>query len=424
MSGKIDKILKRINKYSDIKKLISSGLDMIGIFDGEYAYKGPYCVQIDLTNNCNNNCIACWCNSPLLGDGIIPPDVKKQRLDYDVVVRLIERLSVIGTRELYFSGGGEPFMHPQALDILCYAKSKGFICYVNTNFTLVNEDILNKLKEIRFDYLVISLWAATPETYAITHPNKSGETFLKIRKLLKWLNKTKDSFPKVRLYNVISNMNYKEFIQMIEFSLETFCETVEFAVVDTIPERTDRVLLNEDETLELIGVCKDAKLNSRYYTRDGKFVVSNFDQFFRRISSEYSSDAEYDRGFLDGMPCYVGWLFARVLADGNVNPCLKSHRIPVGSIYEEDFDSIWNGEKQRNFRKSVLRGKEDPHIFSMIGNDPRKEIGCYKSCDDLGRNMQMHEKISRLTTLQRSLLQSAANIKHFKRTLFNNGRYK
>lgn len=411
-----------INKYSDVKKLIRNSLDIIGIFDGEYAHKGPDCAQIDLTNNCNNNCIACWCNSPLLGDKAISPLVKGQTLDYDAVIRLINKLSTMGTRELFFSGGGEPLMHPQALEILSYAKSKRFICHLNTNFTLMEVDILDRLKEIQFDYLVVSLWAATPQTYCLTHPNKSEETFLKIKRLLKFLNETKHSFPQVRLYNVISNMNYREFIQMVDFSLETLCDCVEFAVLDTIPERTDKLLLNREDARELLQMCQVVKNNKRYYRDDGRFIISNFEQFLRRIASEHSSDSEYDRGFLDSMSCYVGWLFVRVLADGNINSCLKSHRIPIGNIYEQEFDIIWNGKKQREFRRDVLRPGKDSSIFSMIGNDPRKKIGCYKSCDDLGRNLFMHEKIIKLTPLQKSLLKSVANIKRFKRSLFNNGR--
>ena len=419
----MNKIRRAINKYSDVKKLIRCSLDVIGIFDGAHAYKGPHCVQIDLTNNCNNNCIACWCNSPLLGDRAIHPNEKKKTLDYDIVIKLINRLSVMGTKELYFSGGGEPFMHPQVMDILSYAKSKGFICSLNTNFTLLNKDILNRLKEIKLDHMVISLWAATPGTYVLTHPNKSEETFLKIKGLVKWLNETKDFFPKVRLYNVVSSMNYKEFIQMIDFSIETLCECVEFTVVDTIPERTDKLLLNKEQILELFEMCKKARLDKRYYAKDGKFIISNFDQFFRRISSEYSNKAEYDRGILDKMPCYVGWLFARIIADGNVNSCLKSHRMPIGNLYEEEFDAIWNGKKQREFRRAVLGLKRGSHLFSMIGNDPKKEIGCYKSCDDLGRNIFMHDRILKLTPFQRGILQGAASIKRYKRSFFNNGRH-
>jgi len=418
----MNNISETIKNYADIKKLCRRSLDIIGIFDGEYAYKGPDCVQIDLTNNCNNNCIACWCNSPLLKDKEISPEVKGQALDYKAVIRLIDKLLAMGTKELFFSGGGEPFMHPRVIDVLAYAKSKNFICYLNTNFTLVDEDEMNRLKEIRLDYLVVSLWAAAPHTYVITHPNKNEETFLRIKALLKSLCETKNSFPKVRLYNVISNLNYRELVQMVEFTLEYRCDCVEFAVVDTIPGRTDELLLDKEQASDILKACRKCRLDKRYYAPDGRFIISNFDQFVRRVSNEYSSEAEYDRGILDNMPCYVGWLFARVLADGNVNFCLKSHRIPVGNIYEQEFDAIWNGARQRQFRRATIKHGKHSGFFSMLGNDPEKEIGCYKSCDDLGRNIFMHERIENLTRSQRNLLRTAANVKRFRRRLFNHGR--
>ncbi|MGE5197377.1 MAG: radical SAM protein [Deltaproteobacteria bacterium] len=416
----MNNVNEKIKKYSDIKKLIKNSLDIIGIFDGEYAYKGPDCVQIDLTNNCNNNCIACWCNSPLLRDKAISPEAKKQTLDYNIVVKLINQLYALRTAELYFSGGGEPLMHPRAMDILTYAKSKGFTCTLHTNFTLVDENTLNRLKEIKLDHLVISLWAATPETYAKTHPNKKPDDFLRMKRMLRFLNETKDCFPKVRIYNVVSRLNYREFIPMVELSTETLSECVEFTVVDTIPERTDELLLDSGQCDELLQACNYAKMNTQYYAKDGRFKISNFDQFVRRISSEHGGQAEYDRGFLDMIPCYVGWLFARIIADGNVNSCLKSHRIPIGNLYKEDFKDIWNGRMQRQFRRCMLNHKNEPGISSMIGNDPDKDIGCYKSCDDLGRNMFMHEKISALTKTQKILLHAAMNIKRLQRTTFGN----
>ena len=409
---------EKIKKYYDMRKIIKNGLDIIGIFDGKYAYRGPDCVQIDLTNDCNNNCIACWCNSPLLGDKAISPDVKKQTLDYRLVIRLIDRLHSLGTTELYFSGGGEPLMHHRVIEILAYAKSKGFICTLHTNFTLVNENTIRRLIEKKLDHIVISLWAATPEMYVKTHPNKAASDFLRIKHFLTMLNERKNRYPKVKIYNVISNLNYRELIQMVEFALETRSECVEFTVVDTMPERTDRLLLDKEQAGEILTMCRELQEDKHYYTGDGKFFISNFDQFVRRVSSEYNSQAEYDRDYLDAIPCYVGWLFARIIADGNVNSCLKSHRIPIGNLYEQDFVDIWNGSKQRDFRKCMAAGSKNFRILSMIGNDPKKEIGCYKSCDDLGRNILMHEKILKLTPLQRKLLQRAAKIKRLETLLF------
>jgi len=395
-------------------------LNVLGILDGEYAYKGPDCVQIDLTNNCNNNCIACWCNSPLLGDRVTPSHIKKQSLDYHVVVKLIDALSRMQTKELYFSGGGEPLMYPKAIEILSYAKSKGFICYLHTNFTLVNSEILNKFIEIKLDYLVVSLWAATAATYVNTHPNKIEKDFSIIREMLIRLNNEKKMYPHVRIYNVISNLNYKELISMVEFCLETNSENTEFTVVDTIPDSTDKLLFTKEQVIDVLTMCEKIKENKRYY-RNGRFVVSNFEHFIRRVSSEGSSKAEYDVDLLGAMPCYIGWLFARVLADGNVNSCLKSHKIPIGNLYIDDFDAIWNGGKQREFRKCTLRGEKDSPVFSMIGNDPRVKIGCYKSCDDLYRNMLMHESISSLGSSRKKYLQFVCNIKRFERIVFGNG---
>ena len=277
----------------------------------------------------------------------------------------------------------------------------------------------NRISEIKLDHLVISLWAATPEMYAKTHPNKAANDFLRIKHFLALLNERKNRYPRVRIYNVISNLNYHELIQMAEFARETRSECVEFTVVDTMPERTDRLLLNSEQAKEILTMCRELQQDKRYYTGDGKFLISNFDQFVRRVSSEYSSEAEYDRDYLDDIPCYVGWLFARIIADGNVNSCLKSHRIPIGNLYEQDFADIWNGSKQRDFRKCMTGASKDFRILSMIGNDPKKATGCYKSCDDLGRNILMHEKILKLNPLQKKLLQRAAKIKRMQKMLFS-----
>jgi len=386
-----------------MRKLINNFLDIMGIMHRERAFKGPDCVQIDLSNNCNNNCVACWCNSPLLGEQAISPEQKSKMLDYAVAIRTIDRLRSMGTRGLFFSGGGEPLTHPRCLDIISYAKKKGFICYLNTNFTLIDEVSLERIIKMRLDYLVASVWAATPETYCRTHPNKKEEDFLRIRDLLVHLNYVRGK-PEVRIYNVINNLNFHEFNKMIEFCLETGSDWVEFTLVDTIPGRTEGLLLDDKQSAELSVACEAAEREKRYYRADGKFLVSNFTHFKRRLQSRYSAQAEYDRGFLEGIPCYIGWLFARILADGNVNSCLKSHRFPVGNIYEESFDKIWNGKKQREFRRRTLG--RDMDFFSVIGNDLDKKVGCYKSCDDLGRNLAMHEKIKKLKKWGRFLFQN------------------
>lgn len=381
------------------KKIAGHYLDILGVLDGSHAYKGPFCVQIDLTNDCNNDCIGCWCNSPLLKDKKISDNIKGQTLPLEVVKKTIDQLHAMGTKEIYFAGGGEPFMHPNIMDILEHVKSKELRVYINTNFTLVNEDIVKRLVDLKVDNLVISVWAGEPDTYVKTHPNKSPEMFFQIKGMLKLLNSMKKDLPHTNIYNVISNVNYDELELMVDFAIDTGSNSLEFTVIDTIPKATDSLILTDVQRKQVVKSAKN--IDERLRTKDkNKIKVLGFEQFVRRVSNTDAKRAKYDKDILSDMPCYIGWLFARILADGNVNFCLKAHRIPVGNVYANSFLDIWNNRKQQEFRKRALCASKDDVFFSFIGNDPNALVGCYKSCDDLARNVHMHKKIQSLSAIE------------------------
>ena len=389
-----------------IREFLTRNRDILGILDGRKVYGGPFLVQLDLTNQCNNDCIGCWCNSPLLGEKAMDPETKRQAIPFERVRSLLSELNNMGTREIYFAGGGEPLMHPRFMDVLELAKSYGMMVYINTNFTLVDERKAEKMVSAGVDHLTISLWAGTGETYSKTHPNKSEETFDDMIGVLKHLVSIKHERPFIKLYHVISKVNYHEIDEMIQNALDTNVESVEFTMVDVIPGYTDTLLLSESERRRLVDLCHKAreKVERSNKKREKKLLLFRFDEFIRRISTEDTGDGNYDRNVIDSIPCYVGWFFARILPDGNVNSCLKSHRIPVGNIHQSSFREIWLSEKQNEFRqKTLVYEKKDPY-FSFIGNDPNAKVGCYKSCDNLGHNQYVHERIKTLGRRKKMIL--------------------
>jgi radical SAM superfamily enzyme YgiQ (UPF0313 family) len=383
------------------ESFVRHNLIAAGILHGEKAFTGPYLAQIDPTDNCNQNCIACWTHSPMVvgWDARYKP---RDALPYSALERTIRELADMGTQQIYFAGGGEPFMHPQFMDLVALTKKLGMGCHINTNFSLVTDDHIDQLIDLEVDFLILSFWAASSEVYRSTHPNKRGDEFDQIKDKLCKLTSKKQDAPRIKIYNVMLTHNYHEVEAMIEFALETGVEEVEFAVTDIVPGKTDELILSLDQRnsmLEPIARLKET-VPYDYVWHDGSYIFSwpdgkrltvfKLEHFVRRLLNPDAESGDYDSDIIKRIPCYIGWTFTRIMANGDINACLKAHRMPMGNLYEQSFTEIWNGALQREFRrKAIVEGKDDPY-FSRIGNDPSAEIGCYRGCDDITRNVEWH----------------------------------
>ena len=387
-------------KISEIKMVA-------GILDGSEAFTGPLSVQIDLTNKCNNNCIGCWCNSPLLGDKAMDPETKKKELPFELIKKLIDELDEMCVREVYLTGGGEPFMHPKIMDIIEYIKSKGMGCDMSTNFTLINKERAEKLVGLGIDHMNISMWAGTAEIYVKTHPNKKEDDFYRMRDMLIYLGKLKKKErkkkPIINIYNVISNLNYDEIKEMIDFAFLVRADSVDFTMMDPVEGRTEILLLNEEQRYELIKEISKVReyVNKKNAEFGVELKVNSLEQFLRRVSNENSKEGNYDSNIVDTIPCYAGWTFARVMANGNILSCLKSHLMPIGNIYKQSFKKAWYSKKQRLFREKSKCKKSDSYF---------SKINCYKSCDNLGTNLSIHGKIQSLPVFSKFLLRNLVSI--------------
>ncbi|HQP91463.1 MAG TPA: radical SAM protein, partial [Candidatus Omnitrophota bacterium] len=299
-------------------------LRVAGVFDGSYAFRGPEFVQIDLTDYCNNQCLACWCNSPLLKDEKFSEKNPRKVLSLKLAKTLIDELAAMGTNEISFSGGGEPFMHPDIMEIIAYTKKKRLSCLINTNFTLVDKECIDEMIALGVDSITVSVWAATSKTYLLTHPNKTEADFGRIKENLIYLAENKKERPRIHLYNVIFNKNFTEFEDMVQFALDTKAEMIGFALVDTVPGSTDTLILNDNQLHFINDVCRKikARLDKSGRLKGARLLFYRFDDFVRRVSNkDFAMQAKYDKNIIDSLPCYNGWLFARVVSNGEVHSC-------------------------------------------------------------------------------------------------------
>lgn len=374
-----------------------------GILDGSQAFVGPEIVQFDVTNRCNNNCLCCWNNSPFLGE--LTEEKKREReheLPFDLIKQTISELRDMGTKVLFFAGGGEPFIHSQIMEILRYTKEGNMKVFINTNFTLIDEKIAEEIVNLKIDLIHVSLLAGTPRTYTLIHPNKTEETFYKIVEVLRLiadLKKEKNQhlynpLPHINLYYVIFNKNYEDINRMVDLAIAVKADSIEFTPVDVIPGKTDILLLNKEQ---IARVDKDVNYQLRRLDKYNehepvKTLIEQSDSFLKRMRSSSVLDGKYESQTITRQPCYVGWVFARINANGDVNPCLKAHKISIGNIYKSSFKEIWNNPEEQLFRKKSFNLDFNDPYFKKIGNDPNYSSGCLKSCDNIQINIDMHKK--------------------------------
>jgi radical SAM protein with 4Fe4S-binding SPASM domain len=76
---------------------------------------------------------------------------------------------------LRISGGGEPMMHPEFLELMCYAKEKGCKLGIITNGSMLSESIADKLLEIGVEMLEFSVDADNRDDYDIVRKGLNFE---------------------------------------------------------------------------------------------------------------------------------------------------------------------------------------------------------------------------------------------------------
>jgi MoaA/NifB/PqqE/SkfB family radical SAM enzyme len=90
------------------------------------------------------------------------------------------------------SGGGEPMLHPKAVELMEYSKKVGARVGVITNGSMFTEESSRRLLEAQVDMIEFSVDASDSETYAKVRKGLSWETLLKnVKRMVDLRNKMK-----------------------------------------------------------------------------------------------------------------------------------------------------------------------------------------------------------------------------------------
>jgi radical SAM protein with 4Fe4S-binding SPASM domain len=284
----------------------------------------PISVSIEPTTACNLGCPEC-------PSGLKQFTRNTGNLKTDFYKETINQLaSKLWYLTFYFQG--EPYIHPQFLDMVNYASKKRIYTSTSTNAHFLNDENAKKTVESGLDRLIISIDGTTQETYESYRINGSLEKVIEgTENIVKWKKKLKSKTPHVIFQFLVVRPNEHQ--------------------IDEVKALAKK--LNVDEVR-----LKTAQV---YDYKNGNELIPTIDKYSRYKAEK---DGTYSIKNSLSNHCWKLWHSCVITWDGLVVPCCfdKDATHQLGDLKQVDFPTLWRSEKYQHFRSSVLRSRNEIDI--------------------------------------------------------------
>lgn len=280
--------------------------------------------QIELTSKCNERCVHCY----------IPHKFKLYNITDELYYSTLEQLSKMGVLSVTLSGG-ECMCHPKFKEYLRAAKNYDFYVNILSNLTLLDDEIIEIMKEGNVSSVQTSLYSMIPEHHdAITQLPGS-------------FYKTRDAILKM-----IEN----------DLPLQVSCPTMKG---------------NKDDFNDVMNWCHEHKIRAQTdyimmaeYNHDTENLANRLSvaEAGKVIEDIMKNDIDYQRAILkpdfleqcnqnqfnpERRLCGVGISTCCMVSNGNVYPCAGWQEMVLGNLNETPLKEIWENSEKIKWLRSL-----------------------------------------------------------------------
>ncbi len=290
----------------------------------------PFSVSIEPTTACNLSCPQCPSGLKSFKRATGKLDLK---VNADLIKSVGKQLFYIN---YYFQG--EPFLHPQFLDLVKEAKKNKIYTATSTNAHFINKKKAEEIVASGLDRLIISIDGTTQKTYQSYRVDGLLEKVIEGSKNLVAAKKELNSAtPHLIFQFLVVKPNEHQVDEIFKLAKE----------------------LNIDEVR-----LKSAQVYDYVHGNDLIPENEKYARYVKKADGTYKLKAE------TGNHCWRMWSSCVFTWDAKVVPCCfdKDATIQLGSAINEDFSAIWKSKKYTNFRQQILTG--------------RNKIGICKNCSE------------------------------------------
>ena len=326
------------NKYSDYKifhfqNKIDSFLDQ--------TITAPIYVRIKPINLCNHGCFFCVYSTGFrVKDGgeeeHIISKMHEDMHEDDVIetqkmFEILQDLSEMGTKAVTYSGGGEPLMHKDIVEIMQKTLELGLDLSIITNGQNLVKD--------RAEVLSKAKWVRISMDYTNGHQMKQfrnvpEKSFDSVIKNIRQFSKIKDEGCDLAVNYIVHNKNYKNLYEFSEVLKDAGVENVRYSPM-YVPNFYEYHQPIENEVNEELQ--KIQKLTDENFTVNSTYNIAP--------NTSHSHARSYSR-------CYIMQTVPVIGADLGVYACHNKaydHTGCIGSIKNTTFRELWFSENTKEY---------------------------------------------------------------------------
>ncbi len=217
---------------------------------------------------------------------------------------------------------GESLLHPHFIDMVCYAKRNGIKVSLNTNATLLTQNMSHQILSSGINFISFAFDGFNKVAYESTRKGSNFEkTIQNILYFLMLKKKSKSKLP----YTILSILKIK------------------------LDEQTEK---DKKQFVMLFkGLVDEVRLRE----------VSSWGKTFKDTKefTAYNSNGHFN-------PCSRLWSSICIAWNGDVIPCIynANHEYVLGNIKDACLRDIWNNNRMQTLRRSMVQ--RNPLLVSPI----------------------------------------------------------
>lgn len=332
----------------------------------DFASSLPPLMTIQINNLCNLRCVQCW----EWGDNGAYKEADHQILKDEMSTEqwetLIEEVSEWGPYLYFF--GGEPLLRRDIPRILAFASSRNLLTALNSNTTLMTEELAGALVTSGLDYYIASLDGPEQINNKIRKGNDVYNRVVSgIRLLVSAKERLRSALPVIEVCTTITDENAAHVLETAEIVNGLGVDYFKIQLgMFTTPELLNRTVARFRETFGVTprlwnGFLRDtSRIDSQSLASQEEVISGRAWTFkFKRYPKHGVKGFDYDSYFkspesvFGEKVCHVPWKRAVVMPNGDVVGCPWFPEAKMGNVREQSFKEIWNGRGMRAFRRSL-----------------------------------------------------------------------